>query len=49
MFLDSLKVPELIIGAQFVKHPTLDFGSAHDLGVVRSSSMSGSVLSMELV
>ena len=32
--------------AQSDKHPTLDFGSGHDLKVVRSSPMSGSTLSM---
>ena len=30
--------------AQSVKHQTLDFGSGHDLRVVRSSPTSGSVL-----
>jgi len=33
--------------AQLVKCPTLDFGSGHDLRVVRSSPMSGSTLGME--
>ena len=33
--------------AQLVKRVTLDFGSHYDLGVLRSSSVSGSVLSME--
>ena len=33
--------------AQSVKHPTLDFGSGHDLRVVGSSPTSGSVLSAE--
>ena len=33
--------------AQSFKHPTLDFDSVHDLRVVRSSPMSGSVLSRE--
>ena len=33
------------LGGTVVKRPTLDFGSGRDLGVVRSSSMSGSVLS----
>ena len=33
--------------AQWVKHPTLDFGSGHDLGVVRLSPASGSVLGVE--
>ena len=32
---------------QSVGHPTLDFGSGHDLRVVRSSSVSGYVLSVE--
>ena len=31
--------------ARLVKHPALDFGSGHDLTVVRSSPMSGFVLS----
>ena len=34
--------------AQSVKRPTLDFGSGHDLMVMRSSPMSGSILGMEL-
>lgn len=33
--------------AQFVKHLTLNFGSGHDLRVVRSSPASGSMLSEE--
>ena len=33
--------------AQSVKHPVLDFGSGHDLSVVRSSPASGSTLSVE--
>ena len=33
--------------AQFVKHPTLDFGSGHDLTVARLSPASGSMLSVE--
>ena len=33
--------------AQSVKHLTLDFGSGHDLRIVRSSPRSGSPLSME--
>ena len=33
--------------AQSVKHPTLGFDSGGDLGVVSSSAVSGSVLSME--
>ena len=33
--------------AQLVKHLTLDFGSSHDLRVLRSSSMWGLPLSME--
>jgi len=33
--------------AQSVEHLTLDFGSCHDLRVVRSSPASGSALSME--
>jgi len=33
--------------AQPVKPLTLDFGSGHDLGVVRSSPMSGHVLGMD--
>ena len=33
--------------AQSVKQLTLDFGSGHDLRVVRSSPMSGSVLGAE--
>ena len=32
--------------AQSVKHPTLDFGSGHDLMVVGSSPASGSVLTV---
>ena len=32
--------------AQLVKHPTLGFGSGHDLQVITSSTLSGSVLSM---
>ena len=32
---------------QSVKRPTLDFGSGHDLMVVRSSLMSGSALGTE--
>ena len=35
--------------AQSVKHPTLDFGSGHDLRIMRSSLPSGSVLSAESV
>ena len=31
-----------------VKHLTLDFGSGHDLRVVRLSPLSGSALSVEL-
>lgn len=30
-----------------VKHPTVDFGSGHDLGIMRSSPTSGSALSVE--
>ena len=33
--------------AQLVEHPTLGFSSGHDLKVVRSSPVSGSVLSGE--
>jgi len=33
--------------AQLVKRPTLDFGSGHDLRVVRSSPTSGPMLGME--
>ena len=33
--------------AQSFEHPTLDFGSGHDLRVVRSSPVSGSVYSAE--
>ena len=33
--------------AQSVKHPTLDFGSGHDVMVVGSSPMSGSALTVE--
>ena len=33
--------------AQSVKHPTLDFGSGHDIRVVRWSAEEGSVLGME--
>ena len=33
--------------AQSVEHPTLGFGSGHDLGVVRSSPASGSMLGGE--
>jgi len=33
--------------AQSVKHPTLDFSSGHDLGVVRSSPVLGFALGME--
>ena len=33
--------------AQSVKHPTLDFSSGHDLGVVRLSLMLGSLPGME--
>ena len=33
--------------AQLAEHPTLDFGSGHDLRVVRSSPMSDSALSGE--
>ena len=33
--------------AQLVKHLTLDFGSGHDLRVMRSSLASGSMLSGE--
>ena len=33
--------------AQLVKHPTLDFGSGHDLRVMRLSRVSGSVLGVE--
>ena len=33
--------------AQSVEHATLDFGSGHDLGVLGSSPMWGSVLSGE--
>ena len=33
--------------AQSVKHLTLDFGSGHDLRVVRSSPASGSMLGIE--
>jgi len=33
--------------AQSVKHPTLDFGSGHDLGVLRSSPASGSALGVD--
>ena len=35
------------LGAQSVKHGTLDFGSGHDLGVVRLNSMSTSTLKRE--
>lgn len=34
---------------QSVKHPTLDFGSSHDLEIVRSSPVSSSLLGLELV
>jgi len=34
--------------AQSVKHPTLDFGSGHELRVVSSSPAWGSTLGMEL-
>ena len=33
--------------AQFIEHPTLDFGSGHDLRVVRLNLLLGSMLSME--
>ena len=33
--------------AQSVEHPTLDFGSGHDLRLVKSSPMLGSALSVE--
>ena len=33
--------------AQSVEHLTLDFGSGHDLRVVRSSPLSGSMLGVE--
>ena len=33
--------------AQVIKHPTLDFGSGHDLRVMRSSPTLGSVFSVE--
>ena len=33
--------------AQLVKHPTLDFGSGHDLRVLGSSPISGPMLSRE--
>ena len=33
--------------AQLVKHTTLDFGSGHDLTVMRTSPVLGSVLSWE--
>ena len=33
--------------AQPVKHLTLDFGSGHDLGIMRSSPQLGSALSRE--
>ena len=33
--------------AQSVKHQTLDFGSGHDLRLMRLRPMSGSVLGME--
>ena len=33
--------------AQLFKHPTLDFGSGHDLRIVGSSPMSGSALGKE--
>ena len=33
---------------QLVKHPTLDFGSGHDLMVLRLSPVSGSTLGVEL-
>ena len=35
--------------AQQVKHPTLDFGSGHDLKVIRSSSALSSELGVEPV
>lgn len=38
---------EVCPGAQLVKCGTPDFGSGHDLGVVRSSPAFGSVLSWE--
>ena len=52
LFIRSLKVTETPLlrhiegawGAQSVKRPTLGFGSGHDLTVVGSSPMSGSVL-----
>ena len=34
--------------AQSVRHPALDFGSGHDLRVMRSSPMLASARSMEL-
>ena len=33
--------------AKSVKHPTLDFGSGHDIRIMRSSPTSGSALGME--
>ena len=33
--------------ARSVKHPTLDFSSGHDFGVMRLSSVSGSMLVIE--
>ena len=39
------EMPEGTWMAQSVKHQTLDFGSHHDLGIVRSSLASGSQLS----
>ena len=35
--------------AQLVKCLTLDFGSGHDLGIVRLSPVSGCVLGLELI
>ena len=33
--------------AQLIEHPTLDFGSGHDLRVVRLSPVLGSALGIE--
>ena len=45
----SLRFPfrKRLVRAQSVKCPTLDFGSGHDLRVVRFTPMSGSELGME--
>ena len=35
--------------AQLVEHPTPDFGSGHDLRVVRSSPMTGSAWNLRIL